>query len=88
MYINEEEKMHAIKISQDLRLNGIKTELDNMNKGLKGQFKTADRLNASKLLILNSEDLKLGLVNVKDNLTKEEEKVDENEIVDYLLGNL
>ena len=59
-----------------------------MNKGLKGQFKTADRLNASKLLILNSEDLKLGLVNVKDNLTKEEEKVDENEIVDYLLGNL
>lgn len=88
MYVNEEEKMHAIKISQDLRLNGIKTELDNMGKGLKGQFKTADRLNAKQLIILNSEDLKLGLVNVKDNLTKEEEKVDENELLEYLLGVL
>ena len=71
-----------------LRANGFTCDMDQCDRGLKGQFKTADRLNASKLLILNSEYLKLGLVNVKDNLTKEEEKVDENEIVDYLLGNL
>lgn len=88
MYVNEEEKMHAITIAQDLRLNGIVTETNNMEKGLKGQFKTADRLHAKQLIILNSEDLQKGLVNVKDNMTKEETKVDENEIVDYILGVL
>ena len=88
MYVNEEEKLHAVVLAENLRLNGIKTEIDNMARGLKGQFKAADRLNSQKLIILNSEDLSKGLINVKDNLTKEEEKVDENDIVDYLISNL
>lgn len=88
MYVNEEEKMHAVRLAQDLRLNGIRCELDNMNKGLKGQFKVADRLNARELIILNSDDLASGLINVKDNLTKEETKVDESEIIDYILSVL
>ncbi|MBQ8902282.1 MAG: histidine--tRNA ligase [Bacilli bacterium] len=88
MYVSEEEKLHALEIVQDLRLNGIVTECDNLGKGLKGQFKQADRLNAKLLIILNSEDLSMGLVNVKDNATKEEEKVDISEVVDYVLGLL
>jgi len=88
MYVSEEEKLHAIDIVQNLRLNGVICETNNMEKGLKGQFKEADRLNAKLLVILNNEDLKKGLVNVKDNATKEEEKVDISEIVDYIIGNL
>ncbi len=88
MYVSEEERLHAIDIVQNLRLNGVVTETDNMNKGLKGQFKVADRLNARLLIILNNEDLKKGLVTVKDNQTKEEEKVDIDEIVEYIIGNL
>lgn len=88
MYVNEEEKLHAITITQNLRLNGVIAETDNLGKGIKGQFKTADRLNAKQLIILNSEDLSKGLVNVKDNLTKEEIKIDEGEIVEYIIGVL
>ena len=88
MYVSEEEKLHAINIVQNLRLNGVVTETDNLNKGLKGQFKQADRLKAKYLIILNNEDLKKGLVNIKDNITKEEEKVDINELVDQILGRL
>ena len=55
---------------------------------LKGQFKEADRLNAKYLIILNNEDLQKGLVNVKDNRTKEEEKVDIDELTEYIIGNL
>ena len=88
MYVSEEEKLHAIDIAQNLRLNGVITELDNMGKSLKGQFKEADRLQAKLLIILNNEDLQKGLVNVKDNATKEEEKVDLGEIVEYIIGNL
>ena len=88
MYVSEEEKLHALDITQSLRLNGVVVETNNQNKGLKGQFKEADRLNAKLLVILNNEDLQKGLVNVKDNHTKEEEKVDISEIVEYIVGNL
>ncbi len=88
MYVSLEEKLYALDITQNLRLNGIVTETNNLNKSLKGQFKEADRLNAKYLIILNNEDLKKGLVNVKDNKTKEEEKVDINELAEYIIGNL
>ncbi len=88
MYVSEEEKLYALDIVQNLRLNGIVTETNNLNKSLKGQFKEADRLSAKYLIILNNEDLKKGLVNVKDNRTKEEEKVDIAELTEYIIGNL
>ena len=88
MYVSEEEKLHAVDIVQSLRLNGVVCETNTLEKGLKGQFKEADRLNAKLLVILNDEDLKKGLVNVKDNATKEETKVDISEVVDYIIGNL
>ena len=88
MYVSEEEKLYSLDIVQNLRLNGVSCETDNLGKGLKGQFKQADRLNAKYLIILNNEDLKMGLVNVKDNATKEEEKVDISELTEYIIGNL
>ena len=88
MAINEEEKITALRLVQDLRWSEIKTEMDTLNRGLKAQFKQADRLNARLLVILNSEDLQKGMITVKDNLTKEETKVDENEILDYIISNL
>lgn len=87
MYVNEEEKLRALSLVQDLRLSGLVCETENMARGLKSQFKQADRLGAKALVILNSEDLALGLINVKDNLTKEEQKIDESEILDYLISN-
>ena len=62
--------------------------MDLLDKGLKAQFKQADRYHARMLIILNSEDLQKGIITVKDNLTKEETKVDENEILDYIISNL
>ena len=88
MAVSEEEKLTALKLVQDLRWLEVKTEMDTLDKGLKAQFKQADRLNARILIILNNEDLKKGLITVKDNLTKEETKVDENEILDYIISNL
>lgn len=81
MYVNEEEKLYAINLTQDLRMQGFKTDTEYLGRALKGQFKQADREKARFLIILNSEDLKDNLVNVKNNKTKEEEKVD----IDYLM---
>ena len=58
--------------------------MDYLGKGLKAQFKAADRFNAKYLVILNDKDLEDMMVNVKDNVTKEEEKVNINDLSDYL----
>ncbi len=87
MYINEEEKIKALTLAQDLRLSGVAVDYDTTGRSLKSQFKEADRMHAELLVILNSEDLKKGLITVKDNMTKEEVKIDENEIIDYIISN-
>lgn len=86
--VSTEEKITAMKLAQDLRWSEIKVDLDLLDRGLKGQFKQADRMGARLLIILNSEDLNKGLITVKDNVTKEEVKVDESEILDYIISNL
>ena len=88
MYVNDEEKKYAVTLSQELRMNGFKTEIESMSRSLKSQFKNADRLNTKMLIILNSEDIKNGVINIKDNLTKEEKKIKETEITDYLDANI
>lgn len=88
MAVSEEERMTALRLAQDIRWSEIKCEVDTLDRGLKAQFKQADRLGARLLVILNDEDLQKGLITVKDNLTKEEVKVDEGEILDYITSNI
>lgn len=87
MYVNEEEKIKAITLAQDLRQSGVSVDYDTTGRSLKSQFKEADRNKAELLIILNSEDLNKGLITIKDNLTKEEIKIDESEIIDYIVTN-
>ncbi len=84
MYVNETEKEKAIYLNQLLRLNGYISEINSLNKNLKAQFKEADRYKAKYLIILNSEDFKKSLITIKDNTTKEEEKIKELDLVEYL----
>ena len=82
--VSDTEKETAQYLSQELRMNGFIVETDLMNKGLKGQFKSVDRFNAKYLIVLNDEDLAKNEIVLKDNKTKEEERMSLTEIVDYL----
>ncbi|HIS38871.1 MAG TPA: histidine--tRNA ligase [Candidatus Onthousia faecavium] len=81
MYINEEEKKYAIYIANELRMAGFRVETEYTARNLKSQFKRADYFNSSYLIILNSDDLNEGLVTIKNNKTKEEEKI----MLEYLI---
>lgn len=72
---SEEESYHALKIAQDLRLNNINTLIN-------GEY------NSKFNVILHEEDLKKGIVSIRDNHLEEEIKIDEAEITEYLLGNI
>ena len=81
MYVSDTEKDYAVTLVQELRMNGFKVETEYIGRGLKGQFKQADRLNSKFLIILNDEDLKTNQIKIKNNQTKEEELVE----IDYIL---
>ncbi len=81
MYVSDSEKEYAISLTQYLRMNNYKVEMEYMGRGLKGQFKQADRLNSKYLIILNDEDLQNDMVKIKNNETKEEYEVG----IDYLI---
>ncbi len=81
MYVSDTEKKYATSLVQYLRANGYRVDTEYTGRGLKAQFKQADRLNAKYLIILNDEDLSKDEVKIKNNKTKEEETVS----IDYLL---
>ena len=83
LYVNEDEKKNAVYIADELRRAGYVVETDYNNKSLKAQFKRADYFDSSYLIILNSDDLNEGVVTIKNNKTKEEEKVEMEYLIYY-----
>ena len=88
MYVSDTEKDYATTLTQELRMNGFKVDTEYTGRGLKAQFKQADRLNSKFLIILNDEDLKDNLIQVKNNKTKEENKVELDYLMYYLDENI
>ena len=84
MYVNDEEKKYACYLAQELRLAGFIVDTEYTGRGLKGQFKQADRLNAKFTIVLNSEDLDNNEVKIKNNKTKEEEIISLDVLIYYL----
>lgn len=77
--------MQSIRIADICRLGGLKTELDFSNKGLKAQFKIADKNMARFTAILGDQELNDFMINVKDNLNDTQERIGINEIYPYIV---
>jgi len=84
LHVSEKETQKAVFLTQELRLNGFKTEMAMAGKTLKSQFKDADRSNCKYMIILNENDFKTQEIQVKDCLTKEITLVKEINIIDHL----
>ena len=63
---------------------GFIVETEYTGRGLKAQFKQADRLNAKYIVVLNSEDLNNNEIKIKDNKSKEEEVISLDALIYYL----
>ena len=81
--MSENEKDYATHICADLRLNGFITEIDYNNRNLKNNFKNADRLNTNFIVIIGESEKESGILTVKDNKTKEEYKIDHDDLIDF-----
>jgi len=73
--VSEEESYHALKIAQDLRMNNINVVVN-------------EKVNCKFNILLDDEDLSKGIVSIKDNYTEEVIKIDEADVLEYILGNV
>lgn len=55
----------AFEIVSDLRKHGVKADLDHMERGVKAQFKYADKISAEYVATIGENELSLGTVTVK-----------------------
>jgi histidyl-tRNA synthetase len=72
IYIGEEAKAMAVSLVADLRRAGHIAFMDVNARGMKGQFKYADKQKASRAIIIGEEELTSGLYQVRDMRTGEQ----------------
>lgn len=71
-------KKEALKLTKKLRAEGVKVMTDLSDRGLKNQFKYADRLGASYVVVIGDDELAKGVVSLRDmnNSTQKEVAID------------
>ncbi|MBQ9514411.1 MAG: histidine--tRNA ligase [Clostridia bacterium] len=82
--MGEQEKYVAFKTVLSLREKGISAETDNMNRGIKAQFKYADKIKAQFVGVIGSEELNNGVIKIKDMKLGTEEQVKLDGVYEYL----
>jgi len=82
--VNEEVKKDAVKISLDLRKQGISCQVDLMNRSLGKQFEFADSLGIPFVLVVGKEELRKNIFKLKDMKAKSEKELKLSEIISKL----
>lgn len=86
--LGEEARAKTLEIMNTLRYQGLMCDMDYQASSLKSQFKKADKNNAIFTLILGSDELAKGVINVKNNQTDVQETIDLDDLSSYLIEYL
>jgi histidyl-tRNA synthetase len=86
--LGEEAEKKAFAWACDLRKSGFWVETDYGTKGLKAQLRRADRLGASRVLIVGDNELASGKALLKDMVRKEQKPVDLEDLLSTLKNKL
>ena len=73
--LGEKAKIKAIELAEDLRGSGVSVMIDVMDRGLKAQFKYADRLNVPYVAVIGDDELAKGVVSLRDMKRSEQKEV-------------
>ena len=84
--MGSEESKKAFELTALLRKEGIIAETDHMNRGIKAQFKYADKIGAEFVAVIGSNELAQGEVKVKNMLDGREETVKFSDLCAYIKG--
>ena len=82
--ISKDMQTKAFEITQMLRANGIKTDVDLNGKKFKKLMNYADKIKVPKIIIVGAKDLEEGKVTVKDMVSGDQELVELNNLITFL----
>ncbi len=77
--------MEGFKIVNSLRKLGLMVDMDFNQRGLKAQFKEADKNNSHFTMILGEDELNNGVININDNVNNTKETVRLEDLGNYLV---
>ncbi len=83
--MGEKEAEVAFTLVNGMRVKGIVAETDHMQRGIKAQFKYADKIGAEYVAVIGSSELAEGKVKVKKMADGSEETVAITDLVEYML---
>lgn len=88
MILGDEQKAEAMRLVQRLRIGGILTDVDFLDKSMKAQFKLADHMNARFVAIYGAQEQIDGEINVKNQKTGEEHRISTKKLYTHILTEL
>ena len=81
--MNDSVKEYSSFILNTIRMNGFNCDIDYMSRNIKSNFRQADRLKAKYVIIVGDDEVKNQKLTIKNNNTKEEFKIDEEDIINF-----
>ncbi len=82
--MGEKEAEKAFELTALIRKEGITAETDHMGRGIKAQFKYADKIGAEYVAVIGSDELEKGVLTVKNMKDGVSKVVDFSDLVSYV----
>ena len=82
--MGDEARIEGMKLVNELRQNGVKSDLDHAARSMKAQFKYANKLGVKKVIVIAGDEIEKGVVKLRDMTNSTEEEIARGEIVAVL----
>lgn len=84
--VDDSTRAAAFNLAQECRAAGLYVEVDHQKRSLKSQFKLADKLGASRVVVLGPDEVAAGEATLRNMATHEEIKVALDGVADALMA--
>ena len=86
--LGESAKLAALSLTKQMREAGIRVIMDVMERGLKAQFKYADRIGARFVAVIGDEELAKGVIALRDMDASTQEEVPKQEVINTIRNRI
>ncbi|HLQ73319.1 MAG TPA: histidine--tRNA ligase [Bacillota bacterium] len=86
--MGEEATDAAVPIVHELRANGLQVDKDYQQRGVRAQFRAADRLQAKYVIILGEDELAKGVANIRTMETGDQEEIALEKLIEVMKSKL
>ena len=79
-------RIEGVKLVEELRAAGLKSDLDHAARSMKAQFKYANKVGARKVIVIAGDELAKGIVKLRDMAESTETEIARDSVVAALLN--